>query len=461
MDDELLDRLLFGTAEIRGMTSGKRNEKYFFTHSLEQSKIDMKKCFKNLITSKFFVFFLFTLLHLFVQNTSISDERNIYGELQLSYTYSRKLAEKEKTSRARKAPANRVKKKKVSTSSLKKEEPPQNTGETGGSGDATGARASVKAANSGAAKTGAGVKAGSSGAAKTSGEAAKTSSDTAKASGNAAKTSGDAAKTNGDATASSGSAAEKTSGDTATTVSDAAVPTSDAATSSSDATSSGNDATSSSSDATASSNDATTINGDATGTSSAGTTSGDSAASSGESTTSSGEATTSAGKEKVMRSCLKKATSPKREKRNVHFADPISREKIFYKDECIGYTGENEEKEKKVEKAEKEKKIKKVEEKKVGNEGSDIVSKKAKKKRALFFGFLKKKKKKKTLKAKVKISESIVKASGGRNNAVKPSTAQKEAIASSAGITNKRPEREKEIVGNVLRRSATLDNLSI
>ncbi|GAB65077.1 hypothetical protein PCYB_042810 [Plasmodium cynomolgi strain B] len=365
MNDELLNRILFSTAEIKAMAYGKRNDKYFFMHSLEQSKIDMKKCFKNLITSKIFVFFVVTLLHLFVQNTSISDERNIYGKLQLSYAYSRKLAEKEKNSRARKAPTNKVKKKKVSASSLKKEEHLQNTEETTGSGHETGASDNVKVTSSGAAKIGDGVKVGNTDTVKTRGDAAKTSGDAAKTSDDAAKTSGDAAKTSDDAattitdTVAPTSDATTSSNDATTSSSDATASSSDATASSSDATASSSDATASSSDETASSSDATTINGDSTGTSSAATTSGDSTASSGGSTTSREEATTSGGKAKVMRSCLKTATSAKREKRNVRFADPISSEKLFYKDERIRYTEEKEKED-------------------MGNEESDIVSKKKK-----------------------------------------------------------------------------------
>ncbi|EUD66889.1 hypothetical protein C922_02875 [Plasmodium inui San Antonio 1] len=323
MNDEMLDRIVFSTAEIRDMTSGKRNDKCFLMHSLEESKIHMKKCFKNLIASKIFVFFVFTLIHLFIQNTSNSDERNIYTKLQMSFKCSRKLEEQGKASHTKKGAANTVKKKKVSATSLKKEKRILNTEGTRGSGHAKGVSANMKVASSGAAKNGARVKAGIS-------DTGKNSSDTVRTSRDAVTTRGDAAKT---------------SGDTPTAISDTASPTSDA--------------TTSSNDATESSSDATTINGEATGISSAATTSVDSTAGNGDFAMSSGEATTSGGKAEVMHSCLKTGTTTKREKRKVWFADPISCEKLFYEDQCIGYTGENEKKEKVEEEEEEEEEKKK------------------------------------------------------------------------------------------------------
>ncbi|ANQ10507.1 Uncharacterized protein PCOAH_00048190 [Plasmodium coatneyi] len=384
MHDRMLDRILFSTAEKRAVHSGKRSGKYFFTHSLEESKIDIKKYFKNLIISKFFFFFVFTLLHLFVQNTSISDEGNIYGKVQLSSTYSRKLAEQGKSPPSMKVPASTVKKNNVSEPSLQKEEHLQNKEETSGSGPAEGDSANVKASSSGEAEAGAAVKAESSETATTSRDAAATSSDTA-----------------------------ATSGDTAT-------PTSDSTTSSSDATTA----------------------------SSATTSSEDSEGRNGNSTTSSGEGTTSDGQVKVLRSCLKNKTGEKREKRKVHFANPLEDVKIFCQDESEWSSDEEEQ----VKEEEEE------EEEDMGDDDSGIIFKEGKNRRTLFLSFWKKKK---ALKMKAWAYKWRVRGTANRNKSGKHCTEQEEANATSAETTNRSPGTKKGPVNGRLRRVTSVDNLSV
>ncbi|CAA9990297.1 Plasmodium exported protein, unknown function [Plasmodium knowlesi strain H] len=328
MNGRMLDRILLSTAEIRAVNSGKRNGKYFFTHSLEQSKFVMKKCFRNLIISKNFFFFVFILLHLFVQNTSISDERNIYGKLQLSFTYSRKLADKGKTPRSRRAAANGVKKNNVSAPSLEEGQHLQNKeDETGGSGKAGGDSANVKVDSSGEAET----------------------------------------------------------------RSDTATPTSNATTSDSDVTVV--------SSVTAGNRDTETGSGD--------------------SSTSSGKGTSSDGTEKVMRSCLKKRSGTKKEKRKVHFADPLVHVNIFCVDESIWPSDEEEEME--------------------NYESYIIWKKKKKKKRILLFNCWKQR----TLKIKAWGAKWMGRGTVDLNKATERSV------------------EEEEPVYGVLRRTATLDNLSL
>ncbi|KJP85803.1 hypothetical protein AK88_04562 [Plasmodium fragile] len=352
--------VLFIREEITAMSLGKRNNKYFFKHSSQQNKIDMKRCFKNFINSKFFFFFVLTLLHLFLQNASISDERNINGKLQLSCTYSRKLGEEERiSSTSRKVPANIQRRKKLSSSSLNKEEGFPNTEETRTSVHARGANGNVKVVRSDKAKGGAGVEAGSS--------------------------------------------------ETANLDSDTESPTEDATTSSDDEAGSSSD---------------TTTSGDSVGTS------GNSEAISDHSTTSNGEA-------KVLRSCLKKETGTKKEKRKVHFADPIGRVRLFVPDECIGYTGEDDED--------------------MGNWEYYIVSKKKKKKLCSCFRFWKKKKSKKM---EPWDSEWRIDAPWYGHEDAEETTEEKSERESAEETTDEREGRSEESAYGTLRRSITFDDLS-
>ncbi|GAW79588.1 Plasmodium exported protein, unknown function [Plasmodium gonderi] len=338
MNNELPDNTLFIAAEIRTKNNKGRNTKHHFTHLLkEQRKISMKMCFKNVITFRFFFFSICILLHLFSQDKYITDDRNICEEIKFGCTYQRKLAEKKKCPANDKTQINSVKKKVVRKPSLKRascillvENKTNNRGATTANGDEVTVNGDAATVNGNATTT-------NSDAKTSTGNATTVNSDTRAAKSDAKPVKGVSKPIKGVSKPVKGvskpvkgvskpvKCVSKTVNGVAKTVKDDSITVNDAAKTVKD------DSITVKDDSITVKDDSITVNGGAI------TVNGDAK------TVKDDDTITVNGDVKKMRSCLKKGKNKNREKRKVHFADPISAEKIFYKDEPVWYDEENDE----------------------------------------------------------------------------------------------------------------------